>query len=52
MGVEHRKGEWTYLTYDLDKNCAECGGPLRAGQAVGYVRGEVVHAKCHQKRAA
>jgi hypothetical protein len=41
-------GEWTYLTYDVDRPCAVCLNYLHRGQAVGYVGGQLVHAKCYR----
>jgi len=42
--------EWTYLTSDPEKTCAECGDPVRVAQAAGYVNGKVVHARCYRPR--
>jgi hypothetical protein len=42
-------GEWTYLTYDVERPCAICGDYVHRGQAVGYVDGRLVHAKCHRR---
>ena len=44
--------EWTYLTSDPEKTCAECGEPVRIAQAAGYVSGNVVHARCYRPRSA
>ena len=44
--------EWTYLTSDPEKTCAECGEPVRVAQAAGYVDGKVVHARCYRPRSA
>ena len=43
------KGEWTVLTYDVDRPCVICLHYLHRGQAVGYIDGTLVHAKCHQR---
>jgi len=42
-------GEWTYLTYDVDRPCVVCQHYLHRGQAVGYVKGQLVHAKCYRE---
>jgi hypothetical protein len=41
-------GEWTYLTYDVDRPCEVCLNYLHRGQAVGYVNGQLMHAKCYR----
>jgi len=41
--------EWTYLTYDVDRQCAVCEEYLHCGQAVGYVKGQPMHAKCYRE---
>jgi len=38
--------EWDFLTFDPDVTCPICGEPIHAGQAVGRVRGTLVHARC------
>ncbi|MGH7314321.1 MAG: hypothetical protein ACREJV_14180 [Candidatus Rokuibacteriota bacterium] len=44
---EREDEEWTFLTSDLtDTSCAVCGKELRAGQAVGHVRDQTIHARC------
>jgi hypothetical protein len=43
-----RGGEWTYLTYDVDRPCVVCLNYLHRGQAVGYVDGQLMHAKCYR----
>jgi hypothetical protein len=43
------RGEWTYLTYDVDHPCVICQHYLHRGQAVGYVKGQLVHAKCYRE---
>ena len=43
------RGEWTYLTYDVDRPCVVCLNYLHRGQAVGYVNGQLVHAKCYRE---
>lgn len=43
------RGEWTFLTYDVDRPCAVCEHYLRRGQAVGFVDGRLVHAKCYRE---
>jgi hypothetical protein len=40
--------EWEFLTYDIDAVCAECGQPVRAGQAVGHAGTTIIHAKCYK----
>lgn len=42
------RGEWTYLTFDVDRPCTICEEYLRSGQAVGLVKGQLVHAKCYR----
>ena len=50
-GSSDREGEeWTYLTADLaDTFCRICEKELRAGQAVGHVRDQFVHARCYDQ---
>ena len=43
------RGEWTYLTYDVDRPCVVCEQYLHTGQAVGFVKGELMHAKCYRE---
>jgi hypothetical protein len=43
------RGEWTYLTYDVDRPCVFCLNYLHRGQAVGYVYGQLMHAKCYRE---
>jgi hypothetical protein len=43
------RGEWTYLTYDVDRPCAVCEQYLHSGQAVGYVEGQLLHARCYRE---
>jgi hypothetical protein len=38
--------EWSFVTYDIDAACSECGKPIRAGQAVGHAGSRIIHAKC------
>ena len=42
-------GEWTFLTYDVDRPCAVCLDYLHRGQAVGYVKGQLMHARCYRE---
>ncbi len=41
--------EWRIVESDTDDTCVVCGEPIHAWQAVGYVEGEVVHAKCYRR---
>jgi hypothetical protein len=43
------RGEWTVLTYDVDRPCVVCENYLHRGQAVGYIKGQLVHAKCYRE---
>ena len=43
------RGEWTFLTYDVDRPCVVCDEYVRTGQAVGYVKGALMHAKCYRE---
>ena len=43
------QGEWTFLTYDVDRPCAVCLDYLHRGQAVGYVKGQLMHARCYRE---
>lgn len=52
LAMSESADEWTYLTSDPEKSCAECGEPVRVAQAAGYVDGRVVHARCYRPRAA
>lgn len=40
--------EWSFITYDIGAECAECGEGIRPGQAVGHTadRDRVFHARC------
>lgn len=44
--AETEPDEWEFLTFDLEVDCPICGGPIRTGQAAGYVQGKAVHARC------
>jgi len=46
------RGEWTYLTYDVDRPCVVCEEYLHSGQAVGYVQGQLMHARCYREGGA
>lgn len=41
--------EWTYLTFDTDDSCAACGEAIHAGQAVGRINAQLIHAKCYRQ---
>jgi hypothetical protein len=43
------RGEWTYLTYDVDRPCVVCEEYLHSGQAAGYVKGQLMHARCYRE---
>ena len=43
------QGEWTFLTYDVDRPCAVCLDYLHRGQAAGYVNGQLMHARCYRE---
>jgi hypothetical protein len=42
--------EWRLVESDTDDMCVICGDTVHAWQAVGYVGGRVVHAKCYGER--
>ena len=48
-GLGGDQGEWTFLTYDVDRPCAVCLHYLHRGQAVGYVKGQFMHARCYRE---
>ena len=50
LAMSDSADEWTYLTSDPEKTCAECGEPVRVAQAAGYIDGKVVHARCYRPR--
>ena len=43
------RGEWTILTCDVDRPCAVCEDYLHRGQAAGFVKGQLVHARCYRE---
>lgn len=44
-----RAEQWQFLMFEVDAACAVCGEPLRIGQAVGYIRGRLLHARCYRE---
>jgi hypothetical protein len=41
--------EWDFITFDTEETCSVCQQLIHAGQAVGYVKGLPIHAKCYKK---
>lgn len=46
---EEPREEWDFITFDTGDTCSVCDQPIHAGQAVGYVKGMPIHAKCYRK---
>jgi hypothetical protein len=44
--------EWTYLMDDIGETttCDICGKDIHRYQAVGYVKGQTIHARCYTPR--
>jgi hypothetical protein len=46
MEAQNEPDQWEFLTFDPETVCPICSEPIHAAQAVGYSRGQMMHARC------
>jgi hypothetical protein len=46
VDAPYEPDQWEFITFDPETVCPICGKPIHAAQAVGYCRGEMIHARC------